>query len=87
MNLDQIATAITVLDELSACFTMMPANDSDATKAGWAVVTAQGILVEYAAHRTDGYSHQEALRLTAAKQQSLSEASASLHALLTKQVE
>jgi hypothetical protein len=77
MNLEQIATAITVLDELSASFTMMPAGDTDAAKVGLALVEAQSILIEYAAYCKDGYSHDEALRLTSSRS----------HALLNRQVD
>lgn len=86
MNIEDIAICIRVLDELSAGFTVMPPEDSDAAKAGLACVVAQSILVEYAAHRTDGYTHDESMRLTAAKQQSVSDASASLQALINRPV-
>jgi hypothetical protein len=84
MNIEDVATCIRVLDELSAGFTVMPSENSDASKAGLACVIAQSILVEYAAHRTDGYSHDEAMRLTAARQQAVQDASPSLQALLTR---
>jgi hypothetical protein len=84
MNIEAVATCIRVLDELSAGFTVMPAENSDASQAGLACVIAQSILVEYAAHRTDGYSHDEAMRLTAARQQAVKDASPSLQALLTR---
>jgi hypothetical protein len=84
MNIEEVALCIRVLDELSAGFTAMSDRDSDATQTGLTCVQAQSILVEYAAHRTEGYSHAESMRLTAAKQQSLADATSSLHALLTR---
>ncbi len=84
MNIEEVAICIRVLDELSAGFTAMSDQNSDATQTGLTCVHAQSILVEYVAHRTDGYSHAEAMRLTAAKQQSLRDASPSLQALLTR---
>jgi hypothetical protein len=85
MNLEQIATCIKVLDEISAGFAAMHLGDADSAHAGLACVIAQSIIVEYAAYRTDGYSHDEAMKLTAAKQQPQSEATASLRGLLTRE--
>ena len=87
MDMDRIAACITVLDEFSSGFTMAQGSDTDAAKTGLALVTAQSILIEYAGYRTGGYTHEEAMRLTSAKGQSLSDASASLYALLTRQAE
>ena len=87
MDIDRIAACISVLDEFSASFTLAHGSDADAARTGLALVTAQSILIEYAGYRTGGFSHDEALRLTAAKGQSLSEASESLYALLTRQTD
>ena len=84
MNIEQVATCIRVLDEISAGFSTMPSANSEAAKAGLACVIAQSILVEYVAHRSDGYTHEEAMRLTAEKQQSVSDATESLFDLLKK---
>ena len=84
MDIEKIATCIKVLDELSAGFTVMRADDTDASKTGLALVVAQSIVVEYAAYRTDGYTHDEAMRLTATRQQAVTDASESLHALITR---
>lgn len=85
MDIDRIAICIKVLDEMSIAFASMGADNVNAAEAGLSCVIAQSIVVEYAAHRTDGLAHEEALEFTAMRQHSLSEASTSLMALLQRE--
>jgi hypothetical protein len=87
MDIEKIATCIKVLDEMSIAFGAMGADNINAAEAGLSCVIAQSIVVEYAAHRTDGLSHAEAMEFTALRQHSLNEASTSLMALLKREPE
>jgi len=83
MNIEQIRICIEVLDELAAGFAAMPPDNTNASQAGLACVVAQSMVVEYAAHRTDGMDHMQAMEATAAGQLNVNATSASLYAMLT----
>lgn len=83
MNIEQIRICIQVLDQMAAGFAAMRDN-SNAAQAGLSCVMAQSLVVEYAAHRTDGMEHAQAMEATASGQLNLHEASASLYAMLTR---
>ncbi|APW43803.1 hypothetical protein [Rhodoferax saidenbachensis] len=86
MNIEQIRICIQVLDHLAAGFATMHDNHN-AAQAGLSCVVAQSLVVEYAAHRTDGMEHEQAMEATAGGQLNLNEASASLYAMLTAKPE
>lgn len=87
MDIEKIATCIKVLDEMSIAFAAMGPDNVNAAEAGLSCVIAQSIVVEYAAHRTDGLTHDEAMEFTAMRQHSLNDASTSLMALLKREPE